>query len=235
MTNFCGTKLLTSIKSLSEISLVLNKGVDIIDFKDPSVGALGALPLRQINFFLKSIPSHQLTSATIGNVYDIKTIKEKVINLSKTKVDFIKIGFFFDNKKLKFLKNLKKNVKNKKIIAVLFADNKPSVKIIKEIKKAKFDGILIDTKNKNNGNLRSYLNKKNLKDLIKASKNENLSIGLAGSLNIKDIDPLIKLQPDYLGFRGALCKEKKRKENINEILLNKLVSRFNFFSFQKTF
>jgi uncharacterized protein (UPF0264 family) len=77
------------------------------------------------------------------------------------------------------------------------------------------------------------LNIKKLENFIKASKKENLSIGLAGSLNINDIDPLLKLEPDYLGFRGALCIEKKRKENINENLLNKVVSRFRFFSFQK--
>ena len=124
--------------------------------------------------------------------------------------------------------------KNKKIIAVLFADKKPSVEIIKEIKKIHFDGILIDTINKSNGNLRSHLTKKNLINFINFSKKENLSIGLAGSLRINDIPPLIKLQPDYLGFRGALCEEKKRKDNISENLLNKVTSRFKLFSFQET-
>ena len=233
MPNYYRTKILTSIKSLDEVSLVLKKGVDIIDFKDPSHGALGEIPTNKISFFLKSIPSNQLTSATIGDINDIKTIKKKVINLSKTDVDFIKIGFFFDNKKIKSLKNLKDLVNNKKIIAVLFADNKPSVKIIREIKRARFDGILIDTKNKKNGNLRNYLNIKKLENFIKVSKKENLTIGLAGSLNIKDINPLLKLEPDYLGFRGALCIEKKRKDNISENLLNRVISKFRFFSFQK--
>ena len=114
MSNFCRTKILASIKSLNEIGLVLKKGVDIIDFKDPSVGSLGALSIKQISFFLKSIPSNQLTSATIGDIKDIKIIKQKVIKLSKTSIDFIKIGFFFDEKRIKLLKNLKKLVKNKK-------------------------------------------------------------------------------------------------------------------------
>ena len=233
MPNYYRTKILTSIKSLDEISLVLKKGVDIIDFKDPSYGALGEIPTNKISFFLKSIPSNQLTSATIGDINDIKKIKKKVINLSKTNVDFIKVGFFFDNKKIKTLKNLKDIAKNKKIIGVLFADNEPSIKIIREIKQARFDGILIDTKNKKNGNLRNYLSIKKLENFIKASKKENLSIGLAGSLSIKDINPLLKLGPDYLGFRGALCIEKKRKDNISENLLNRVISRFRFSSFQK--
>ena len=234
MPNFCRTKILTSIKSLSEIRLVLKKGVDVIDFKDPSNGSLGALTIKQISFFLKSIPSNQLTSSTIGDIEDIKTIRERVVMLSKTNINFIKIGFFFDYTKIKILKNLKKLAKNKKIIAVLFADNKPNLNLIREIKKIQFDGILIDTKNKKNGNLRNYLSTKKLRNFIKVSKEQNLSIGLAGSLNIKDIDPLIRLKPDYLGFRGALCMAKKRKDNINEVLLDRVISRFRFFSFQKT-
>ena len=230
MSNNYKTKILTSIKSLSETTLVLKKGVDIIDFKDPSIGALGALPIKKIICLLKSIPSEQLTSATIGDIDDIQTIKKKVVMLSKTNINFIKIGFFFDYKKVKTLKNIKELAKNKKIIAVLFADNQPDFRLIKEIKKINFDGILIDTRNKKQGNLINYLKIKKIENFIKISKKENLSIGLAGSLNIEDIYPLIKLKPDYLGFRGALCFAKKRKDDISEVLLDKLLSRFRSLS-----
>jgi len=230
MSNNYKTKILTSIKSLSETTLVLKKGVDIIDFKDPSIGALGALPIKKIICLLKTIPSEQLTSATIGDIDDIQTIKKKVVMLSKTNINFIKIGFFFDYKKVKTLKNIKELAKNKKIIAVLFADNQPDFRLIKEIKKINFDGILIDTRNKKQGNLINYLKIKKIENFIKISKKENLSIGLAGSLNIEDIYPLIKLKPDYLGFRGALCFAKKRKDDISEVLLDKLLSRFRSLS-----
>jgi len=230
MSNNYKTKILTSIKSLSETTLVLKKGVDIIDFKDPSIGALGALPIKKIICLLKTIPSEQLTSATIGDIDDIQTIKKKVVMLSKTNINFIKIGLFFDYKKVKTLKNIKELAKNKKIIAVLFADNQPDFRLIKEIKKINFDGILIDTRNKKQGNLINYLKIKKIENFIKISKKENLSIGLAGSLNIEDIYPLIKLKPDYLGFRGALCFAKKRKDDISEVLLDKLLSRFRSLS-----
>ena len=230
MSNNYKTKILTSIKSLSETTLVLKKGVDIIDFKDPSIGALGALPIKKIICLLKTIPLEQLTSATIGDIDDIQTIKKKVVMLSKTNINFIKIGLFFDYKKVKTLKNIKEVAKNKKIIAVLFADNQPDFRLIKEIKKINFDGILIDTRNKKQGNLINYLKIKKIENFIKISKKENLSIGLAGSLNIEDIYPLIKLKPDYLGFRGALCFAKKRKDDISEVLLDKLLSRFRSLS-----
>ena len=227
------TKILTSIKSLKEAMLVSNKGIDIIDFKNPALGTLGALPIDKIKSCLKVIPSEQLTSATIGDIYDIEEIKKKTFFLSKIEIDFIKIGFFFDEKNFKKLFNIKKIVKNKKIIAILFADKKPKLNLIKEIKKINFDGVLIDTQDKENGNLRDYLTNSEIKDFVKFSKKENLTIGLAGSLTINDIEPLRKLHPDYLGFRGALCNSNERTDDICEISLNRVLSKFRSFVFQK--
>ena len=56
MTNFLNTKILTSIKSVNEINLVLKKRVDIIDFKDPSKGALGAISIKKISLFMFFFP-----------------------------------------------------------------------------------------------------------------------------------------------------------------------------------
>ena len=233
MHNLFHTKILTSIKSLKEVMLVINKGVDIIDFKDPSYGSLSALPINEIQSCLRFIPDNQLTSATIGDIDDIEEIKKKILFFSKIEIDFIKIGFFFNKNKLRNLFNIKSLAKNKKIIAVLFADQKPTLDIIKEIKKINFDGILIDTQNKENGNLRDYLNNIEIERFIKFSKKKNLTIGLAGSLTFDDIDPLRKLNPDYLGFRGALCNSAKRKTDICEISLNKILSKFRSFPIQK--
>ena len=163
-------------------------------------------------------------------------IEDKLMKFIKTTIlfsSFIKIGFFFNKNKLRNLFSIKSLAKNKKIIAVLFADQKPTLDIIKEIKKINFDGILIDTQNKENGNLRDYLNNIEIKRFIKFSKEKNLTIGLAGSLTFDDIDPLRKLNPDYLGFRGALCNSAKRKSDICEISLNRILSKFRSFPIQK--
>lgn len=233
MYNSSQTKILTSIKSTKEAMLVLDKGVDIIDFKNPAFGSLSALPIDKIKSCLKVIPSKQLTSATIGDIYDIEQIKKKTFFLSNTEIDFIKIGFFFDEKKIKNLSTIKKISHNKKIIAVLFADKQPKLNLIKEIKKRNFDGILIDTLNKGNGSLRNYLTNNEIKNFIIYAKKESLSIGLAGSLTVKDIEPLRRMYPDYLGFRGALCMANQRKDDISAVSLNRVLSKFRSFVFQK--
>ena len=80
MHNLPPTKILASIKSFNEAMLVLNKGIDIIDFKNPALGTLGALPIDKIKSCLKVIPSEQLTSATIGDIYDIEEIKKELFD-----------------------------------------------------------------------------------------------------------------------------------------------------------
>lgn len=40
---------------------------------------------------------------------------------------------------------------------------------------------------------------------VAAVRRQGLLSGLAGSLRSEDLDPLLALDPDYLGFRGALC------------------------------
>ena len=57
---------------------------------------------------------------------------------------------------------------------------------------------------------------------IKLAKSHNLITGLAGSLKSEDIDRLIPLKPDYLGFRGALCSKKNRTESIEGIAVRKI-------------
>ena len=45
---------------------------------------------------------------------------------------------------------------------------------------------------------------------VSQAKQQQLLCGLAGSLRITDINNLFALNPDYLGFRGALCKQHNR-------------------------
>ncbi len=101
------TKILTSVKSFKETSLVSLYNVDIIDFKDPDKGALGAMPIEKIKSCLKILPSSQETSATIGDIDNTDAIEAKVIKLSKINIDFIKVGIFFNENKLYKLSNIK--------------------------------------------------------------------------------------------------------------------------------
>jgi (5-formylfuran-3-yl)methyl phosphate synthase len=67
-------------------------------------------------------------------------------------------------------------------------------------------------------------------DLIKfisLSRKHNLLSGLAGSLHMNGINELIRLKPDYLGFRGALCEGNIREQKISANKLHKLQNAFS--------
>jgi dihydroneopterin aldolase len=65
------------------------------------------------------------------------------------------------------------------------------------------------------GNLRTHMEDKELQTFVKQAKSYGLLAGLAGSLKASDIPPLLQLEPDYLGFRGALCQDNLRIQALN--------------------
>jgi len=60
------TELLISVTNVDEAFMAMELGADIIDLKDPSMGALGALPIQTIKDILGVVNSQKIVSATIG-------------------------------------------------------------------------------------------------------------------------------------------------------------------------
>ena len=54
-----------------------------------------------------------------------------------------------------------------------------------------------------------------IESFVSHAKSYGLLAGLAGSLKASDISPLLELEPDYLGFRGALCQDSSRIQALN--------------------
>ena len=113
------SKILASIKNLSEAKILINTDIDIIDLKDPSKGALGRLDKDDIEIIVNFVNKKKITSSTVGDLpNDEKLISKNVKEISETNVDFIKIGVY-ENNYIKTLSNIKSC---KKLIAVFFAD-----------------------------------------------------------------------------------------------------------------
>ena len=122
------SKILASIQNMSEAKILINSEIDIIDLKDPEKGALGKLKTNDIKNIIDFIDNKKLTSSTIGDLPNNKIlIKEIVDELSKTNIDFIKIGVYENNyidtlSEIKSIKKLIAVVKNilKNILKILF-------------------------------------------------------------------------------------------------------------------
>jgi len=199
------TALLASMRNLLETSAALHAGVDMIDLKNPSEGALGALPVSEVTTIVKKIGNRAITSATIGDLPpDPETILLAVRQMQQTAVDIIKIGFFPGDQQ-SLARALANTAKTQKLVAVLFADLKPDLAMLETLAANNFYGVMLDTATKNNRGLLKSMNMSQLKTFTDTAQKLGLLCGLAGQLQLRDIPQLLTLKPDYLGFRSALC------------------------------
>jgi (5-formylfuran-3-yl)methyl phosphate synthase len=216
------TLLLISVTNSLEAQIAIDNGADIIDLKNPASGALGALPLQQIESILKTVNHQKKVSATIGDEpLEPKVIAEKVAQLMKLKLDYIKIGFFEINgiNQLQLsdcLNSLTRLVhKGANLIAVLFAEYQYPVTLVADLKKAGFIGAMLDTVNKNGLTLFDHASEERLNTFVKHNAELSLISGLAGSININHVDRLVAINPNYIGFRGGVCEERLRTGNLS--------------------
>ncbi|MFI3186105.1 MAG: (5-formylfuran-3-yl)methyl phosphate synthase [Methylococcaceae bacterium] len=217
------TGMLASVNSVEEAVLVLTAKVDIIDLKQPALGALGALETPLVKKIVEAINGRCPVSATIGDLpMQPELIYNAVTAMAATGVDYIKIGFFPGGDWQGTLVELAKftfprlSMGTVDLIAVLFADTQPDFTMISALKNAGFRGVMLDTMNKKNGSLTQVMSKTDLAQFVSRAKDQSLLCGLAGSLRREDIDELMTYQPDYLGFRGALCLGHNRTAEINK-------------------
>ena len=205
------TRLLASVKSLPEARLALACGADIIDLKDPEAGALGALPLDTVARVVRMVDRRCTVSATLGDLpMQPQILCETAVQFAATGVDFIKVGFFCEAKDC-----IAALAGKARLIAVLFADRSPDFNLLADFADAGFVGVMLDTAGKTNGGLRCQMNAAALHEFVQRAQALGLVTGLAGSLRLEDIPALIKLGPDYLGFRGALCAGTERNGGLD--------------------
>ena len=211
------TGMLASVTSVSEAKIVLDTGVDIIDIKNPHEGALGALETNAVKDIVQFVNGRILTSATIGDVDSNDAELLNYINdMANTGVDYVKVGLFSESASNYFIQTIAQAAKKRiKLVIVLFAENHQGIESIKPLIKSGISGIMLDTKEKQSKNLCSLLSGYELKEFIAIAKEYNLLTGLAGSLKYEDIKLLLKLNSDYLGFRGALCSQSNRTNKID--------------------
>lgn len=220
-------KWLASVQSLEEAQSLNECLPDILDMKQPAQGALGALPLNVVKDVVKWVSGRCLTSATVGDLpMQIQLIEPAIVKMAETDVDYVKVGLFGGEEQAECLQELTPVIKqlNTPVIAVMFADRHYENDVIKQVLQAGFSGVMIDTAEKNGRSLLDLWSMSALADFVNVVKDAQQLCGLAGALRIDDIASLRTLQPDYLGFRSALCPDRKRNGTLSVTLAKTIAS-----------
>ncbi len=198
------TALLASVRSPDEAAVAFAGGADVLDLKDPSHGALAALPETVIAAVVAAFGGRVPISATVGDLaMEPAMVVERVAAIASLGVDFVKIGLRPEGDAAATVAALGRT--GLPVVAVLFADLAPDLLTPAALARAGFRGVMLDTAGKSAGGLRAHRSEAELAAFLARARAAGLFAGLAGSLRGPDVAPLLALAPDLLGFRGALC------------------------------
>lgn len=210
------TGFLASVTSVEEAEIVLSKGADVIDLKSPAQGALGALPSEDVRAIVHFVAGRRRVSATVGDLpMEPDVLSDAVMQMAACGVDIVKVGFFGQSGHAECVATLTACAAHTNLVAVLFADQTPALQLLPLLAEAGFHGVMLDTSDKAGGGLLDHMLPSQLRGFVDAARAEGLLVGLSGSLRLQDVPVLCSLQPDFLGFRGTLCRDGRRVSEID--------------------
>lgn len=206
------TSLLASVRDMAEAELAWTGGADWLDFKEPAAGALGAVPEAVAAAAVRRYAGRLPLSATLGDCWDTPAeIPARTRTLAALGMPYIKVGLFAGSLSAPLADALHTAAEQTEgLIAVCFAESPPTPRQITRLARLGCRGIMLDTADKRGGSLCDLLPLRAIADFVNGARAEGLLTGLAGSLRPVHVAPLRALAPDYLGFRGALCRGHAR-------------------------
>ena len=202
------TAILTSVRNLAEACEAAAAGADLIDLKEPSDGALGAVDLAEIRRIVPVLRArwpNRPISATIGDLpADAHTERRlRVQAVARCGVDYVKAGIapgLHASAAIDSLCSL-----DAAIVPVFLGDDGIDLALINYAAQRGMAGVMVDTADKTRGSLLAHADVDALAGLVAIAVRHGCLSGIAGSLRLQDAALLQQLAPDFAGFRGALC------------------------------
>ncbi|MGC8523798.1 MAG: (5-formylfuran-3-yl)methyl phosphate synthase [Acidibrevibacterium sp.] len=210
------TWFLASVRDADEAAIALAGGADVIDFKDPAAGALGAVAPEIVREGVARVAGRRPVSAVLGDLpMQAAPLCAAAEAMAATGVDYLKLGIFPGGDAEAALAALAPLAARVKLVAVFFADRTPDLSLLALLAEHGFAGAMLDTAGKNGARLLDHLDIARLGRFVAECRRLGLLAGLAGALELPDIPRLLLLSPDLLGFRTALCGATGRKGAID--------------------
>ena len=219
-------RLLISVRSSAEALLAARGGADFIDLKEPGQGALGGLPVTTIRAIVAALRSAGVTlpvSATIGDLpmNALAQITERVQAVGGCGVDYVKVGIERDAAAPAVLDVLAGC--GRAIVPVFIADRGLDTHLLAHAIDLGFPALMLDTADKLRGSLFDALALPELERFVTRVRGSGALVGLAGALRLRHVSALARLEPDFAGFRSAVCATD-RSAALNTECLRTLVA-----------
>lgn len=211
-------RFLASVTSVAEALTAMAAGAEIIDCKNPSQGALGALAPQIVRAIVEAIAGKVPVSATIGDLPpEPEILCPAASAMAATGVDLVKIGFFDGGDARASIAALGRlDLGHARVVGLLLADRAPDFNLVPAMATAGFAGVMLDTATKDGRALPDVMPPAEIVRFVSAARAAGLFAGLAGALRRVHIPAIAALTPDVMGFRGALCAGSQREGSLEE-------------------
>jgi uncharacterized protein (UPF0264 family) len=201
-------RLLVSVRSADEALVAARGGVDFIDAKEPSRGALGDLPIADVRAIverLRDADLQQAVSATIGDLpmHALDEMVDRVHAVAACGVDYVKVGIESSPASFGVLDALARCAAP--LIPVFIADRGLDPELTAHALTLNFAGVMADTADKRTGSLFDAVTRVTLARFVAQARAARVMVGLAGALRLVHAHALAELAPDFAGFRSAVC------------------------------
>lgn len=214
--------LMVSVQNLEEAREAVTGGADIVDVKNLREMMVGSNFPPVVREVRDAFPKQIHVSVTLGVVPNqAGTVAMAVYGAGALGATSVKVGFVNSDYEtaLRILKESRRALEgfDTKLIAATFADSHlyqgidPTV-VVKLGQESRSDGILIDTLVKDGRNLFDFLSEHKLKELVMEAKESGMSAALSGALKVSNLHTLVRINPDIVGVRGAVCTRGDREK-----------------------
>lgn len=225
-------RLLVSVGNAAEAVAAVRGGADLVDAKDPSVGALGSVPVNTLREIHMAVGGERPVTAALGDASDETAIETVANTFASTGAAFVKVGFAgIDNaRRVRRLadaatRGARNAGKGTAVVVVAYADahrvealSPPSLAEVAAA--AGVDGLLIDTADKHGPGLRGLVGSRTLTAWVAEAHKAGLFAALAGKLTSDDMGFVRDTGADIAGVRGAACESGRTgKIAVNRVRL----------------
>lgn len=209
-------QLLVSVSNAAEASDALAGGADIIDAKNPRVGALGAVTetvLRQIH---AAVAGSRLVTAALGDAADACEVRQQARAFGAAGARYVKVGLagVADAERAVALATAAVQgaaAAQSSAILVTYADVDPArslspTALVDVAARAGARGVLLDTAEKRGPGLRALVAPRALAAWVAHAHALRLLVALAGKLTAADLPHVRDAGADIAGVRSAACR-----------------------------
>lgn len=208
------TRLLVSVRTLEEACLAAEAGVGLIDLKEPRLGSLGRVEIDVARDVAARFASDCPLSMALGELAEWTDTDWQILRQIPAGIRFAKVGLAgstaMNDWRLVWQRANALFPDDCHPVAVVYADWQDArapqpEQILDGALNNGCRALLIDTWRKDRGNVFVHCETDAIEAIFRRAKAFGLLTVLAGSLTANDLNDALRLAPDYIAVRGAVC------------------------------